>query len=236
MSSFDKEAVGAGLADIGESAQALSKSPERSWKSRMDESIARSRKIRGANYVQLSTVSDGEPRCRTVVFRGFQSLPGTHPVSVECGEGQSCVMKMITDNRSNKVSEASQQSVAELVWWFAKSKEQYRIRGRLCFVGGGQFEYDGDKVLTSARKEQWGNMSDPAREQFFWQEPGIPYSGESTVPAGGRDTDGKLLEPPDTFLLLLLLPSRSDYLRLTDNYRQIDELREDKWLAERVNP
>uniref|UniRef100_A0A7S1CWE6 Pyridoxamine 5'-phosphate oxidase Alr4036 family FMN-binding domain-containing protein n=1 Tax=Cyclophora tenuis TaxID=216820 RepID=A0A7S1CWE6_CYCTE len=241
MSSAD----GVGLTDIGTHAdnnqeKPVSTSPNRSWKSRIDESIARSRKIRGANYVQLSTVSaDGEPRCRTVVFRGFQRLPSDHPQAIECGDSQSttsCVMKMITDNRSNKVSEASQQFTAELVWWFAKSKEQYRIRGKLCFVGGGQFEHDGDKVLASARKEQWGSLSDPAREQFFWQEPGIPYTGESTVPPGGRDANGVLLEPPETFLLLFLLPARSDYLRLTDNYRQIDEFIDGTWKAQRINP
>ena len=38
----------------------------------LDASIARSRKVRGGNYVQLATVGpDGKPHCRTVVFRGF---------------------------------------------------------------------------------------------------------------------------------------------------------------------
>lgn len=42
------------------------------WKERIESSIAASRKIRGGNYVQLATCdSDGAPRVRTVVFRGF---------------------------------------------------------------------------------------------------------------------------------------------------------------------
>jgi hypothetical protein len=102
------------------------------------------------------------------------------------------------------------------------------------FVGGGQFELD--EKLASARKQQWGNLSDPAREQFFWKDPGIPYLGESSVPAGGRDDDGNVLPPPDSFLLMLLFPTRVDYLRLGDNFRQIDEIRDGSWTLSRVNP
>jgi PPOX class probable FMN-dependent enzyme len=208
-----------------------------SWKARMDISIAKSRKIRGSNYVQISTVSpEGEPRCRTVVFRGFQKLPSDHPIAVECGDSGSGVMKMITDNRSNKVSEAAINSKVEMVWWFPKSSEQYRVRGKLMFVGGGDFSMDDDKVLASSRKEQWGNLSDPAREQFFWQEPGLDYSGESVVPAGGRDEEGNLLPPPNSYLLMFILPHHIDYLCLRDNYRQIDEVVEEEWTMKRVNP
>jgi pyridoxamine 5'-phosphate oxidase len=231
----------AGMTDIGQvnnGVTSISDSTTNdmiSWKARIDKSIARSRKIRGSNYVQISTVSNGEPRCRTVVFRGFQRLPSDHTIAVECDD-IPCVMKMITDNRSNKVSEAASKSAAEMVWWFPKTSEQYRIRGSLVFVGGGDFELDEDSTLSAARKEQWGNLSDGAREQFFWQDPGIPYSGESRVPKGGRDDEGTLLVAPKTFLLMFLLPSHIDYLRLGDNFRQIDELVEKNWVSIRVNP
>jgi pyridoxamine 5'-phosphate oxidase len=229
----------AGLTDIGGIAEVELKGGDTnaniSWKARIDTSIARSRKIRGSNFVQISTVSNGEPRCRTVVFRGFQKVPSEHPIATEC-DGMSCVMKMITDNRSNKVSEAAVQPCAEIVWWFSKTSEQYRIRGDLSFVGGGDFDSDVDKVLAAARKEQWGNLSDPAREQFFWQEPGIDYNGESIVPLGGRDAEGNLLEAPQSFLLMFLRPKRVEYLRLGDNFRQIDDLVDDQWVKKRVNP
>jgi pyridoxamine 5'-phosphate oxidase len=237
-----------GLTDIGEKNEYDVNPMENimmSWRDRIDISISRSRKIRGSNYVQISTISQGEPRCRTVVFRGFQNLPMQHPYSVTYEHNndsntdikKSCVMKMITDNRSNKVSDASQCSMTELVWWFPKSSEQYRVRGHLCFVGGGDFELDNDPFLTSARREQWGNLSDPAREQFFWQEPGIPYHGEpAVVPFGGRTPEGNLLAPPNTFLLMLLRPHYVDYLRLGDNFRQIDELVEGEWKQRRVSP
>eukprot|EP00594_Rhizosolenia_setigera_P010759 CAMPEP_0178958940 /NCGR_PEP_ID=MMETSP0789-20121207/11964_1 /TAXON_ID=3005 /ORGANISM="Rhizosolenia setigera, Strain CCMP 1694" /LENGTH=238 /DNA_ID=CAMNT_0020641787 /DNA_START=233 /DNA_END=949 /DNA_ORIENTATION=- len=200
-----------------------------SWRERINISIAKSRKVRGGNYVQISTVDQTsmEPRVRTVVFRGF--LPDGKT------KDESCIMKMITDKRSSKVQESK---VAELCWWFAKSSEQYRIRGKLEFVGHDH----PDQFMKQARKQQWGNLSDMAREQFYWDDPSIPFTNEQNeVPIGGRDEEsGKVLDPPDNFLLMLLHPYRVDYLRLGDNYRQIDEIpeadEEKDWNPVRVNP
>ena len=80
----------------------------------------------------------------------------------------------------------------------------------------------------------WGNLSDSAREQFYWDDPGSPFLPSSsssktttmttTPPRGGRDVEsGRVLPPPDNFLLMLLYPFRVDYLRLTDNYHRVDE-------------
>lgn len=138
---------------------------------------------------------------------------------------------------------------------FPKSSEQYRIRGRLQFIGsdGPIISYNQhpesnankNAYFIAERKQQWGNLSDMAREQFYWDNPGIPYStnggNESTIPVGGRDADGNVIQPPpETFLLMLLYPTNVDYLRLGDNYRQLDEWDEsdDKchWSSLRTNP
>lgn len=137
------------------------------------------------------------------------------------------------------------------------------MRGQLQFIGSDgpldddisddakqtAEEYIAKKFLTEQRRQQWGNLSDMAREQFYWENPGEPFvvtpsaSTSSTIPTGGRDDDGKVLPPPDTFLLMLLYPTRVDYLRLSDNYHQVDDLERDdgmersgRWIAKRVNP
>jgi hypothetical protein len=93
-----------------------------SWKTKIDISIAKSRKVRGGNYVQIATVdSDGMPHCRTVVFRGFVDVPS--PVSLQ-STSPKCAMKMITDARSEKVSQILQSPSCEMVYWFGKSSEQ----------------------------------------------------------------------------------------------------------------
>lgn len=201
-----------GLADIGRQAAAVDEtapSLAMPWAERIQGSIARSRKERGGNYVQLATVdADGHPRCRTVVFRGFQILspPGASSAS-SVSSAAPQAFRMITDARSEKVGHASGSGRAELVWWFAKSSEQYRVAGHLELVGPAA---DGERA--AARKAQWGNLSDNAREQFYWTaQPGSPVGvgGVPTaVPTGGRDAEGKVLPVPDTFLLLLLWPQQ----------------------------
>jgi hypothetical protein len=162
-------------------------------------------------------------------------------------------MKMITDRRSNKVGELMHENStgkAEMVWWFGKSSEQYRIHGTAQFIGDSFDEFplrpgfvdsSGDEsaamqFYAQARVQQWGNLSDSAREQFFWKQPGVPLEEMAVVPTGGRDNDGKVVPVPPDFLLMLLLPLRVDYLRLTDNYRQIDTSEGGNWVQKRVNP
>jgi PPOX class probable FMN-dependent enzyme len=237
-----------GFQDIAASKITSSKSycqsfttPLKPWREAIEVSIAKSRKIRGGNYVQLSTIDSetNEPRCRTVVFRGFQPLePHNNMDSHTAATAKKpCVMKMITDARSSKVKELISSSISEMVWWFSQSSEQYRIRGRIQLVS----EDTEDDYLRQARKEQWGNLSDSAREQFYWTTPGILYQEQTSIeiPQGGRDAfTGKVLPPPKDFLLMLLHPFHVDYLRLSDNYRQIDELDGDSelWNAKRVTP
>lgn len=271
-----------GLSDIGNNNNNNSNgNPDmKTWKERIDISIAKSRKIRGSNYVQISTIDyeTMEPRCRTVVFRGFmKGVPFGAVEEVLVGDDQQqpdeasppsssssekytdCVMKMITDLRSNKVSEVEafqttgkkNGNTVEMVWWFPKSSEQYRIRGKLQFIGnGGPLTNDDDTTsnhndyFVGERKQQWGNLSDMAREQFYWDKPGIPYDSvkghEQGVPPGGRDEEGKVLPVPDAFLLMLLYPTKIDYLKLGENYRQVDEWKWDgdasQWEQARMNP
>eukprot|EP00668_Euglena_longa_P019521 GGOE01024294.1.p2 GENE.GGOE01024294.1~~GGOE01024294.1.p2 ORF type:complete len:223 (+),score=36.64 GGOE01024294.1:52-720(+) len=178
------------------------------WRILLDTSIAQTQGERGSNYVQLATVDpSGQPHNRTIVFRGF--LPGA---------GDS-VMSFITDARADKVAEVAGNPRGELVWWFPKRMEQYRIAGQLELVGADHPDAD----LRLARLDQWGNWTDRSRETMWSPPPGAPHDLAPAVvpPSGGRDRTGQVLPPPDNFLLLLLRPSRTDYLRLTDNFRQV---------------
>lgn len=74
-----------------------------------------------------------------------------------------------------------------------------------------------------------------------------PGSISSTIPNSGTNTQqGNIPPPPDTFQLLLLHPKQVKYLRLKDNFAQLDQLVEKSssgddetsrnWLSRRVNP
>lgn len=241
--SNSNQAYGVGQADIGEHDDTWDSAvAQKSWRELLEISNNRSRKIRGSNYVQLATV-DAEtktPRCRCVVFRGFQDMPLDHPfASHHQDQLLSCIMRMCTDKRSQKVEQVTHEPTAEMVWWFPKTSEQYRIRGELLLVGGeGKFKYDQDEHLKIARKQLWGNMSDTARESFLEDPvPGQTFTPvQHAAPKGGRDAEGKVVPPPDNFLLMLLKPSHVDYLRLTNQYRQIDVFTNGSWSSSRVNP
>jgi PPOX class probable FMN-dependent enzyme len=194
------------------------------WLERIDISIKKSRKIKGGNYVQIATVDEnGSPNCRTVVFRGF----------LKYNNDKNIAMKMITDSRSEKVNQINNSPICEMVWWFSQSSEQYRIKGTLQLISN---ESNDSEEFKIARKQMWGNLSDPAREQFYWLQPGKIYDGIPTVPNGGRDIEGKILNPPNTFLLMLLIPTSVKYLRLKDNFAQNDKIQDNNWISTRVNP
>jgi len=236
------------------------------WTERIKRSIAKSRKIKGGNYVQLATVESdssvpgsesgsgsgsGEettigclprPKCRTVVFRGF--LPLETPGALGFPSSAPLALKMITDSRSSKIGHIAANSNAELVWWFSQSSEQYRVAGNLVVIGGGTDETgrEGQQQqlwhLHNERLSMWKQLSDPAREQFYWHSPGRTFDELARVPPGGRDAQGTILPPPETFLLMLLVPTHVHFLRLRDNYAQTCHWDHQScaWTSLRVNP
>jgi pyridoxamine 5'-phosphate oxidase len=236
-----------------------------SWRLLLERSSALARHIRGSNYVQLATVDgDGRPRCRTVVFRGFlphhQDLRPLWSESRVVCDGLPCILKMTTDTRSRKVDHviANEQSGAELVWWFPNSNEQFRIAGEVAFIGGaasGALNRSGsgtdsqnpptlnaNPFLQQERERMWKSLSEAARESFLTDAiPGNVYSLPS-----GESPDAAVIaldrapsicdDPPDSFLLMLLVPHSVDYLRLTNMYRQVDTIDTGVWTNVRVNP
>ena len=59
---------------------------------------------------------------------------------------------------------------------------------------------------------------------------------DSNIPSGGRDAEGRILDPPETFLLLLVYPQEVRYLRLGDNFSCRHILVDGNWVARRENP
>jgi len=67
--------------------------------------------------VQLATVAEGgEPRVRTVVFRGWASPPLP---------GAPFALSFITDSRAEKMRESD---AAEVCWYLVENREQFRYQ------------------------------------------------------------------------------------------------------------
>ena len=189
------------------------------WRSPLSSAIHRNRSKPHSRYFQLATVTtEGYPANRTVVFRGFL-------------EDESSSFKIITDVRSAKIQQIEHQAKAEVCWYFTKTREQFRIYGNLRLITLQETDAD----LQKARKITWHNLSDAARSQFAWADPGEPFADKSAFDVEPPDKN----VPLDNFCLLLLTPQQVDHLQLKGDPQQrcIYKLGQDcNWSSTLVNP
>jgi pyridoxamine 5'-phosphate oxidase len=188
------------------------------WRSPLSRALHLNRSQPYSRYLQLATVrTDGRPANRTVVFRGF--LENTNQLQI------------ITDSRSEKISQIERQPWIEACWYFTKTREQFRLLGKLSVVGIN----DADENLQKARRLVWHNLSDAARSQFAWSAPGQPKDESSVV----SNLSPSSSESLDNFCLLLLDSERVEHLELRGEPQNrwrysLDESQ--GWLVEQINP
>ena len=186
------------------------------WRSLLANALRKNRAHPHSRYFQLATVrSDGTPANRTVVFRGF--LEDTDK------------LKIITDARSEKITEINYQPWVEICWYFTNSREQFRISGNIIIIDANHQESE----LQKARESTWQELSDNARIQFNWAHPGKPTNPEAFSPA---QPDSE--KPLDDFCLLLLEPVKVDYLQLRGSQNRTLYVRDEVgvWDVSEVNP
>jgi pyridoxamine 5'-phosphate oxidase len=189
------------------------------WRSPLSSAIHHNRSKPHSRYFQLATVTpEGNPSNRTVVFRGFL-------------DDEQNALKIITDLRSAKIEDIRHQAVGEICWYFTKTREQFRLLGNLRLITAK----DTNIGLKKARQATWHDVSDSARSQFSWADPGQPTANKSAFDVDPPDPN----LPLDTFCLLLLIPQKIDHLQLRSDPQQrcIYKLQEDlSWSIQLVNP
>ncbi len=187
------------------------------WRSAIAYALHRNCSLVYSRYLQLATVrADGRPANRTIVFRGF--LESTNQ------------FKFVTDVRSAKIDQINQQPWAEACWYFPHTREQFRITGNLTVVTPTHPSFQ------LARVAQWMELSDGARLQFVWPDPGKP---RVLTPQAFTPTPPDSTQPVDNFCLLLLDPVEIDHLELRGEpqNRQIYNLDyQQQWSVQAVNP
>lgn len=163
------------------------------WRPPLARALHRNRSRPDCRYFQLATVSpQGRPTNRTVVFRGFLE-PTNH-------------LMMVTDYRSEKSIHVQHQPWGAICWYFAKTREQFRLSGHLRLITAG----DPEPQLQQARLKLWQALSDGARQQFVWPHPGRPREKAATFDLPPPPLD----QPPSQFCLLLLQPVAVEHLEL----------------------
>ncbi len=164
-----------------------------------------------ARWLQLATVAtDGSPRVRTLVFRGWAA---------------AATLDLLTDGRSAKAAELRQEPRVELCWLLPKARCQFRLRGQ-------RLQLSPEAALT-ARAQHWQQLNPGARALWGWPQPGAPFEVAAPFPA--ELADGTPL--PDAFELVRIQVEQVELLELTGHPHQRRRWRADQgWAEERLNP
>jgi pyridoxamine 5'-phosphate oxidase len=185
------------------------------WRSPLARALHRNRSQPFARYFQLATVrADGSPANRTVVFRGFLAQTNL----------QTNLLMIISDRRSEKITQLQQNPQAEICWYFTQTREQFRLSGQLMAIGA---EAAGvDAAWSQARIDLWRNLSDNARSQFYWPQPKAPRVAEAVEgQLNSEDSNAKDFDvtncdaqhPPASFDVLFFGAHSVDHLVLRGN-------------------
>ncbi|WP_339458438.1 Npun_F5749 family FMN-dependent PPOX-type flavoprotein [Nodularia spumigena] len=189
------------------------------WRSAIARALHRNRSLAYARYLQLATVGENNrPANRTVVFRGFLE--------------DSNQLKFITDARSDKVDQIQQQPWAEICWYFPNTREQFRLSGCLTLIR----DDNSHPIFQPARIKIWQELSDAARLQFAWPDPGKPRVDK---PAAFEPSPPNPAQPVPNFCLLLLDPLEVDHLELRgepQNRRIYCRDEQEEWSTQEINP
>jgi PPOX class probable FMN-dependent enzyme len=141
-------------------------------------------------------------------------------------------LQIITDSRSEKVSQIGERPWGEACWYFTKTREQFRFLGKLTIVTA---DY-ADESLQKARRLVWQKLSDGARSQFAWPDPGKTRVEEASAFLPLPPSPD---EPLTNFCLLLIDPERVEHLELRgepQNRWQYYLDGSQLWIARSVNP
>jgi pyridoxamine 5'-phosphate oxidase len=207
------------------------------WRQRLARSLHINRSQVHSKYFQVASVcSNGYPKNRTVVFRGF--LSGTQS------------LLSVTDLRSEKVTQWQDDHPArfEICWYFSDSREQYRLAGEAVLIANVLDSSERISILAeqtkqSLLKQQWSNLSPNAQQPFNSSSPKAPFDENSLSknPQNGpviqNNVNNNGVEMSENFCVIVFIPDTVDYLNLTSKPQQrclYDK--QDGWKELLVNP
>lgn len=193
------------------------------WRQSLVRSLHLHRSKPEAKYFQIASISSGtQVKNRTMVFRGF----------IE----DSLDILAVTDSRSEKIQDWHANPHSEICWYFAKSKEQYRIS-----VNVELYRNETDHL----RQKTWQQLSTNAKSQFYWPSPKAPFDNNGlhlfdsdSLKKGRNLTANEKIDVPDSFVVVRFIPIQVDYLNLSDTpqTREIHQCRSRTWEYTKVNP
>jgi len=175
------------------------------WRQELRSAIKKEGKSSSNRWIYLSTVTrNNEPRIRTVVFRGW---------------GKDSSMLIFTDSRSEKIEHLKYNSRAEILWFFLRSKSQFRFKGIM-------------KVLEE-NNSYWDLLSDRSKSTWFWQHPGREINNNIQSTQKIPET----LNKPENFVVLEFKIYSVDLLKLIKPiHKRYTWEKKNNWEKVEINP
>jgi pyridoxamine 5'-phosphate oxidase len=160
--------------------------------------------------IALATVdAAGDPQVRSVVCRRIDD------------EGR---LWITSDARSAKHDQLARHPRAAAVAWFPTTREQFRLNGAV--------EIMDNRSIDPARADLWRDLPPATRATFYW-----PAPGQARAPLDRFVETADAIEPPASFEILVLLPTRVEYLLLSSQPHQRRRWdRKANWITEELNP
>jgi len=153
-----------------------------SWRQDLKSSRKKEGKLPSNRWIQLATVSEeNEPRLRTVVFRGWH---------------KDSSMIIFTDRRSEKIGHLKSNPNAEILWFFLKTKSQFRFKGKI------------SELIDN--KNYWDTLSEKSKSSWFWVPPGEKINPK----VQSADEILSNLPKPENFVVLNFEIDSVDLLKL----------------------
>jgi hypothetical protein len=221
------------------------------WRQRLAKSLHVNRSQVQSKYYQVASVcSNGAPKNRTMVFRGFLSVTQS--------------LLSVTDIRSEKIEEwqGDNKSRFEICWYFSDSREQYRLAGEVALISNSlEPSYEasvlGNLSKNSLLKQQWSNLSINAQQPFYSSSPKAPFDVDAILPIPedrlsklGNDVSNEINrnitqsnvadhdnDISNNFCVVVFIPYTIDYLDLKSKPQQrcLYDIQDD-WKERIVNP
>ena len=194
------------------------------WRQRLQRSLHVSRSKPESRYIQLATVdAQGKVQNRTVVFRGLADI--------------GAILYFVTDKASDKFRALTQHAQAEIAWYFAKTREQYRLS-----VQCELLTHDVSEADLAVRRDYWQRLSHAAKQQFLDDAP-IDITNSTALGGDVPNEDSELSQstlsdsiPPTNFVLVRAHVEWVDYLVLSDPQQRYTYAAHNEWLETAIRP
>lgn len=198
-----------------------------SWQQLLKNSLDVHMDLPESRYFQVASVSkDHMPSNRTMVFREFWR--DTHN------------LLSVTDARSDKVKDWEYSPRAQICWYFAESREQYRISAKVGVLDSENHKLDVWKQLSPETKAQF--LNPPPKTSLDPHLKRVSNKLDTYSHINRKDlTNSKpaSIKVPGSFLPVLFIPDYVDYLCLRPriHVRKLFfySAAKERWIVESVN-